>query len=72
MYITEFNSRLEKCYLKSSDFYEYKDGILYIKNVSDKVVKNVTEYVKKEIAFDFRTPSSIEPKVENCKMFLVI
>ncbi len=70
VYIQEFNSRLRKCGLKNSDFYEYRNGMLYIKDVSDKVVKNVTEYVKKEIAFDFRTPGSVESKVENCKNVL--
>lgn len=69
-YIQEFNSRLEKCCLKNSDFYEYKNGMLYIKNVSDKVVMNVTEYVTKEVAFDFRTPGTVESKVENCKNVL--
>lgn len=70
MYIQEFNSRLEECGLKSSGFYEYKDDMLFIKDVSDKVVKSVTEYVKKEVAFDFRTPGSVESKVENCKNVL--
>ncbi|WCR59215.1 MAG: hypothetical protein PG978_000651 [Wolbachia endosymbiont of Ctenocephalides felis wCfeF] len=69
-YIQEFNSRLEKCCLKNSDFYEYKNGMLYIKNVSDKVVMNVTEYVTKEVAFDFRTPGTVESKVENFKNVL--
>ncbi|WP_264687823.1 hypothetical protein [Wolbachia endosymbiont (group A) of Sympetrum striolatum] len=66
-YIKEFNSRLENCGLKSSDFYEYKDDMLYVKNVSDKVIKSVTEYVKKEVAFDFRTPGTEDSKVENFK-----
>ncbi|WP_395462128.1 hypothetical protein [Wolbachia endosymbiont (group A) of Melitta haemorrhoidalis] len=70
LYISEFNSRLEACGLKSSDFYEYKDGMLYIKNVSDKVVRSVTEYVKGRVALDFRTPGSVESKVENCKNVL--
>ena len=70
MYIQEFNSRLEACGLKSSDFYEYKDDMLYIKDVSDKVVKSVAKYVKKEVALDFRTPGSVESKVENCKNVL--
>ncbi|WP_341817061.1 hypothetical protein [Wolbachia endosymbiont (group A) of Agelastica alni] len=70
LYIREFNSRLEACGLKSSDFYDNKDGMLYIKNVSDKVIKSVTEYVKKEVALDFRTPGSIESKVENYKNVL--
>ncbi|WP_250295048.1 hypothetical protein [Wolbachia endosymbiont of Oedothorax gibbosus] len=70
MYIREFNSRLEVCGLKSSDFYEYKDDMLYIKDVSDKVVKSVARYVKKEVALDFRTPGSVESKVENCKNVL--
>ncbi|WP_265035129.1 MULTISPECIES: hypothetical protein [unclassified Wolbachia] len=67
MYIQEFNSRLKECHVKSSDFYEYKDDMLYIKDVSDKVVKSVTEYVKKEIAFYFRTPGKEDSKVENFK-----
>ncbi|WP_265026414.1 hypothetical protein [Wolbachia endosymbiont (group A) of Bibio marci] len=66
-YIKEFNSRLENCGLKSSDFYKYKDDMLYVKNVSDKVIKSVTEYVKKEVAFDFRTPGTEDSKVENFK-----
>ncbi|WOE62197.1 hypothetical protein R0F62_03280 [Wolbachia endosymbiont of Drosophila aff. chauvacae BK-2020] len=70
LYISEFNSRLEACGLKSSDFYEYKDGMLYIKNVSDKVVRSVTGYVKGRVALDFRTPGSVESKVENCKNVL--
>ncbi len=70
LYISEFNSRLEACGLKSSDFYEYKDGMLYIKNVSDKVVRSVTEYVKGRVALDFRTPGSVESKVGNCKNVL--
>ncbi|WP_374698745.1 hypothetical protein [Wolbachia endosymbiont (group B) of Limnophora tigrina] len=70
VYIQEFNSRLKECGLKSSGFYEYKDDMLYIKDVSDKVVKSVAEYVKKEVAFDFRTPGSVEYKVENCKNIL--
>ncbi|WP_395462574.1 hypothetical protein [Wolbachia endosymbiont (group A) of Nomada rufipes] len=70
LYISEFNSRLEACGLKSSDFYEYKDGMLYIKNVSDKVVRSVTEYVKGRVALDFRTPGSVESKVANCKNVL--
>ncbi len=70
LYISEFNSRLEACGLKSPDFYEYKDGMLYIKNVSDKVVRSVTEYVKGRVALDFRTPGSVEFKVENCKNVL--
>ncbi|WP_341820088.1 hypothetical protein [Wolbachia endosymbiont (group A) of Andrena bucephala] len=70
LYISKFNSRLEACGLKSSDFYEYKDGMLYIKNVSDKVVRSVTEYVKGRVALDFRTPGSVESKVENCKNVL--
>ncbi|MBA8753073.1 hypothetical protein [Wolbachia pipientis] len=70
LYISEFNSRLEACGLKSSNFYEYKDGMLYIKNVSDKVVRSVTEYVKGRVALDFRTPGSVESKVKNCKNVL--
>ncbi|BEP31684.1 MAG: hypothetical protein WBIAU1_11620 [Wolbachia endosymbiont of Drosophila biauraria] len=70
LYISEFNSRLEACGLKSSDFYEYKDGMLYIKNVSDKVVRSVTGYVKGRVALDFRTPGSVESKVKNCKNVL--
>ncbi|WP_353270087.1 hypothetical protein [Wolbachia endosymbiont (group A) of Myopa testacea] len=66
-YIKEFNSRLKECHVKRSGFYEYKDDMLYIKDVSDKVVKSVTEYVKKEVAFDFRTPGSKDSKVENFK-----
>ncbi|WP_265033546.1 hypothetical protein [Wolbachia endosymbiont (group A) of Sicus ferrugineus] len=66
-YIKEFNSRLENCGLKSSDFYEYKDDMLCVKNVSNKVIKSVTEYVKKEVALDFRTPSTEDSKVENFK-----
>ncbi|XCA33524.1 MAG: hypothetical protein ABS808_01525 [Wolbachia endosymbiont of Polyergus mexicanus] len=66
-YIKEFNSRLKECHVKSSDFYEYKDDMLYVKNVSDKVIKSVTEYVKKEVAFDFRTPGTEDSKVENFK-----
>lgn len=69
-YIQEFNSRLKKCGLKSSDFYERRGDMLYIKNVSDKVVRNVTEYVKGRIALDFRTPGIVESKVENCKNVL--
>ncbi|MGL9681451.1 MAG: hypothetical protein ACR5K2_00245 [Wolbachia sp.] len=38
--------------------------MLYIKDVSDKVVKNIIEYIKKEIAFDFRTLGSVESKVK--------
>ncbi|WP_353273726.1 hypothetical protein [Wolbachia endosymbiont (group A) of Ennomos erosarius] len=67
MYIQEFNSRLRECGLKGSGFYEYKDDMLYVKNVSDKVIKSVTEYVKKEVAFDFRTPGTEDSKVENFK-----
>ncbi|MDG7052984.1 MAG: hypothetical protein LKM45_03825 [Wolbachia endosymbiont of Alcedoecus sp.] len=70
IYVKEFNSRLEKCGLKDSDFYEYKDGVLYIKDVSDRVVKSAAEYVKKEIALDFETPGSVESKVENYKNVL--
>lgn len=70
LYTSEFNSRLEACGLKNSDFYEYKDDMLYIKDVSDKVVKSVAEYVKKEVALDFRIPGSVESKVENCKNVL--
>ncbi|WP_353283783.1 hypothetical protein [Wolbachia endosymbiont (group A) of Lypha dubia] len=70
LYISEFNSRLENCGLKSSDFYDNKDGMLYIKNVSDKVIKSVTGYVKGRVALDFRTPGSVEFKVENCKNVL--
>ncbi|MBC6685684.1 hypothetical protein H9I48_00140 [Wolbachia pipientis] len=70
LYISEFNSRLENCGLKSSDFYDNKDGMLYIKNVSDKVIKSVTGYVKGRVALDFRTSGSVESKVENCKNVL--
>jgi len=66
-YIREFNSRLENCDLKSSDFYEYKNDMLYIKNIGDKVVRSVAEYVKKEVALDFRTPGTEDSKVENFK-----
>ncbi|MDR1139150.1 MAG: hypothetical protein LBJ80_02165 [Rickettsiales bacterium] len=68
MYIQEFNSRLRKCGLKNSDFYHYKDDILYIKkDINDTVVRSVAEYVKKEAAFDFRTPGEEDSKVENLK-----
>ncbi|WP_265036795.1 hypothetical protein [Wolbachia endosymbiont (group A) of Anomoia purmunda] len=67
VYIREFNSRLENCGLKSSDFYEYKNDMLYIKNIGDKVIKSVTKYVKKEVALDFRTPGTEDSKVENFK-----
>ncbi|WCR59300.1 MAG: hypothetical protein PG978_000736 [Wolbachia endosymbiont of Ctenocephalides felis wCfeF] len=67
MYIQEFNSRLRACGLKNSDFYDYKDGMLYIKNASGKVVGNVAKYVKKEAALDFRTPGKEDSKVENFK-----
>ncbi|MCM1001861.1 hypothetical protein [Wolbachia pipientis] len=66
-YIQEFNSRLKECNLKKSDFYEDKDGVLYIKNISDKVIENVVKYVKKEVAFDFKTPGTEDSKVENFK-----
>ncbi len=38
--------------------------------MSDKVVRSVTEYVKGRVALDFRTPGSVEFKVENCKNVL--
>jgi|GEM_PF-7127191 len=67
IYIKEFDSRLEECGLKKADFYEDKDGVLYIKNVGGKVIENVAKYVKKEVAFDFRTPGTKDSKVENFK-----
>lgn len=67
MYIQEFNSRLRACGLKNSDFYHYKDDMLYIKDVDEKVVKHVAKYVKKEAALDFRTPGKEDSKVENFK-----
>ncbi|WP_264731169.1 hypothetical protein [Wolbachia endosymbiont (group A) of Sphaerophoria taeniata] len=66
-YIKEFNSRLENCGLKSSNFYEYKDDMLYIKDVSDKVVRSVAEYVKGRIALYLGTPGTEDSKVENFK-----
>lgn len=66
-YIKEFNSRLRECGLKSSDFYDNKGDMLYIKNVSDKVVKSIAEYVKGRIALDFETPGEECSKVENFK-----
>ncbi|NEV49060.1 hypothetical protein EUZ93_00830, partial [Wolbachia pipientis] len=67
MYIQEFNSRLEACGLKSSDFYKYEDDMLYIKDVSDKVVKSITEYVKKEVVLHLGTPGIEDSKVKNFK-----
>lgn len=68
MYIQEFNSRLRACGLKNSDFYHYKDDMLYIKkDINDTVVRSIAEYVKKEAAFDFRTPGEEDSKVENLK-----
>ncbi|WP_264330604.1 hypothetical protein [Wolbachia endosymbiont (group B) of Erebia ligea] len=66
-YIKEFNSRLENCGIKSSDFYEYRDDVLYIKDVSDKVVRSVAEYVKGRVALYLGTPGAEDPKVENFK-----
>ncbi|WP_264702900.1 hypothetical protein [Wolbachia endosymbiont (group A) of Volucella inflata] len=66
-YIKEFNSRLKNCGLKSSDFYEYKNDMLYIKNIGDKVVRSVAEYVRERVALDFRTPGTEDSKVENFK-----
>ncbi|WP_341811313.1 hypothetical protein [Wolbachia endosymbiont (group A) of Oxytorus armatus] len=66
-YIKEFYLRLENCGLKSSDFYEYKDDMLYIKNISDKVVRSVAEYERGRVALDFRTPGTEDSKVENFK-----
>ncbi|WP_341814786.1 hypothetical protein [Wolbachia endosymbiont (group A) of Chalcis sispes] len=66
-YIKEFNSRLENCGLKSSNFYEYKDDVLYIKDVSDKVVRSVAEYVKGRVALYLGTPGTEDSKVENFK-----
>ncbi|MDG7057204.1 MAG: hypothetical protein LKM43_03590 [Wolbachia endosymbiont of Penenirmus auritus] len=68
IYVTAFNSRLEKCGLKSSDFYEYRDNKLYIKDTTDiNVIKDIVKYVKGRIALDFRTPGEEDSKVENCK-----
>ncbi|WP_341812193.1 hypothetical protein [Wolbachia endosymbiont (group A) of Conops quadrifasciatus] len=41
--------------------------MLYVKNVNDKVIKSVTEYVKGRVALDFRTPGKEDSKVENFK-----
>ncbi|MBA8757119.1 MULTISPECIES: hypothetical protein [Wolbachia] len=66
-YIKEFNSRLRECGLKRSDFYDNRGDMLYIKNVSDKVVKSIAEYVKGRIALDFETLGEECSKVENFK-----
>lgn len=39
--------------------------MLHVKNVSGKVIKSVTEYSKKEVAFNFRTPGIEFSKGEN-------
>ncbi|MDR2609510.1 MAG: hypothetical protein LBC06_02860 [Rickettsiales bacterium] len=68
MYIQEFNSRLRACGLKNSDFYDYKDDMLYIKDVNDKkVVERVAKYVREQVAFIFETPGKEDSKVENFK-----
>ncbi|MDG7052928.1 MAG: hypothetical protein LKM45_03520 [Wolbachia endosymbiont of Alcedoecus sp.] len=67
MYIQEFNSRLEECGLKNSDFYHYKDDMLYIKDVDEKVVKRVAKYVKERVALSFDTPGKEDSKIENLK-----
>ncbi|MDG7055200.1 MAG: hypothetical protein LJD31_01435 [Wolbachia endosymbiont of Menacanthus eurysternus] len=67
MYIQEFNSRLKECGLKKSDFYEDKDGMLYIKDVDKEVVKRVAKYVKGQIALSFEAPGEECSKVENFK-----
>ncbi|CCF78245.1 hypothetical protein wOo_06340 [Wolbachia endosymbiont of Onchocerca ochengi] len=70
MYIQELNLRLRECSLESFDFYHYKDDMLYIKNVSDKVVENVVKYVKGRIALSFKTPGEKYSKIENLKGIL--
>ncbi|QKX02253.1 hypothetical protein [Wolbachia endosymbiont of Dirofilaria (Dirofilaria) immitis] len=67
MYIQELDLRLRECNLESFDFYHYEGDILYIKNVSDKVVENVARYVRGRIALSFRTLGEKYSKVENFK-----
>ncbi|MDR0289218.1 MAG: hypothetical protein LBH78_04170 [Rickettsiales bacterium] len=67
MYIQELNSGLKECGLINSDFYHYTDDMLCIKDVNGKVVKRVAEYVREQVAFDFKTPGKEDSKVENFK-----